>query len=503
MSWANVMPDDAGPRVGGPFPQHLTPFWDCLSETEKRHFNGSKWRSSDLRHDVAVGTCFEIIRRASLSLDDALALCCFTDGLGSKFPLHEELMRIAWRERDDNDRKAAEAEKAAADRRSHFLVITDEPWEPDMIGPRPWLAKPYLMRGEITLLHGPGGGGKSQLAIHWAVALALGRTFGRLDPVAKSRVLLTNFEDNSQEQMRRISAALQFFDATPADLKGCLYRVCVGPNGDATMFDLDETGSVHATECFDALLYACEQIKPDAVVLDPLVAINAVTENSNQLMRRVMVMMRASIAQHFDCSLSVLHHDNKSGNDHEDADQTNVRGGGDIVNAVRFELAVKKLSSEQANEMGVKADRRGYYFRLGSAASKLNYAAPEESEWFERLAVDINGEEVVRCLPWQPPTGKIATNVADAVVAAVEKGTSSGPYSPQLGNTDRSIGIALHGLGIATSLAQRRVLQELLRLGRIVKAKWKVNGGDRFRSGLRSAGGLPYNYEWQDSGEEE
>jgi hypothetical protein len=469
-----------------------------LPPEEQRLFHGRHWQGDQVVHPAKVGRCFEVIRKAGLTLDDALALCSFDEGLGSKHPLHEMLMRTSWAERDKADQAAAEALRLEAAKRAHYLIITDEPWNPDMIGPRPWLAKPYLMRGEITLLHGPGGGGKSQLAIHWAVAKALGRTFGRLEPVAKSRVLLTNFEDNSKEQQRRITAALRYFDATPADLKGWLYRVTVGPNGDATMFDLDETGSVHTTECWAALEYACEQIKPDCVVLDPLVAVNAVTENDNQLMRRVMVLIRASLAQRFDAALIVLHHDNKSGNDSEDADQNNVRGGGDIVNAVRFELAVKKMSKTQAAEMGVQDERRGYYFRLGSVASKLNYSAPEDSEWFERLATLINDEEVVRCFPWQPPTSKLAPDLVDKLVDAIGKGSPVGPYSPQLGNTDRSVGPLLQTNGIVTPVAQRRVVWELLRLGRIVKAQWKVNTGTRFRAGLRTAEGLPYNYEWQD-----
>lgn len=377
------------------------------------------------------------------------------------------------------------------------LVVTDEPWDPDLIGPRPWLAKPYLMRGEITLLHGPGGGGKSQLAIAWAVALALGRPFGRLAPVARSRVLLTNFEDSADEQKRRLTAALQYFNATPLDLKGRLYRVCIGPNGDATMFKLIDDGTVATTSCWEELTDTSERLKPDVVVLDPLVAINAVPENNNQLMRRVMVMLRANMAQHFNCAVAALHHDNKSGNESEDADQTNVRGGGDIVNAARVELAVKKMATTQAEEMGIDAERRGFYFRLGSAASKLNYSAPEESEWFERVAILINGEEVVRCFPWQPPNSKLSPELTENVVKAVEKGTSAGPYSPQLGNTERSLAPLLEGLGVASALAQRRVLRELLRLGKIVKAEWKVRDG-RFRVGLRSSDGLPYNYEWQD-----
>jgi hypothetical protein len=410
----------------------------------------------------------------------------------------------AGRERTEASKKILEAYDKLCQKpdHAHYLVITDEPWDPAAIPPRPWLAPPYLMRGELTLLHGPGGGGKSQLAIPWAIANVLGRPFGRLEPAGRSRIILTNFEDNSEEQQRRITAALEFFNATPADLKGWLYRVCVGPNGDATMFDVDEHGAVRVTQCWEALEHACEKIKPDAVFLDPLVAINAVPENDNQLMRRVMVLLRSRIAQHFNCAVVPMHHDNKSGDDSESADQNNVRGGGDIVNAVRFELAVKKMALAQAEQMGIQADRRGYYFRLGSAASKLNYSAPEDSEWFERFAVAINGEEVVRCVPWQPPSSRLSPELVLALVTAVEKGTKSGPYSPQLGNTDRSLGPVLETLGIGAPIAQRKTIRELLRLGHVVKAEWKESshGGTRNRAGLRSPEGLPYNYEWQLTG---
>ena len=72
--------------------------------------------------------------------------------------------------------------------------------------------------------------------------------------------------------------------------------------------------------------------------------------------------------------------------------QTNARGAGDIVNAVRFEFAVKKMSVQQAGAMNVQEDRRGFYFRLGSSDSKVNYDEPLGSSWFERKAVPIAGE---------------------------------------------------------------------------------------------------------------
>src|SRR6516165_12076781 len=54
------------------------------------------------------------------------------------------------------------------------LLVTDKPWNPDALPPRPWIAPPYLMRGQITLPHGPGGVGKSQLIAAWTCSLALG-----------------------------------------------------------------------------------------------------------------------------------------------------------------------------------------------------------------------------------------------------------------------------------------------------------------------------------------
>jgi len=379
-----------------------------------------------------------------------------------------------------------------------WLTISDDPWDVDKLPPRPWLAEPYFMRGEMTLLHGPGAAGKSQLLVAWAVALALGRGFGRLQPRRRSRVLLTNFEDNAIEQKRRISAMLTIFDATPEDLKGWLFRVSLGKEGDATMFKLDERGQVTGTDCWEALKSACETIHPDAVAFDPLVAVNAVPENDNQLMRRVMTMIRLEIGQHCDAAIGIAHHDNKSGGDGEDSDQTNARGGGDIVNGVRFEIQTKKMTSQQADGWGLDTDKRGFYFRAGSAASKRNYTAPEESEWFERLTSIIAGEEVVFCVPWTPPGGALTDDQSASLLAAIERGTPDGPYSPQLGNTSRSLSPVLEALGITTPKAQRDALNRLLRARSVVKAEWCVIG-DRFRAGLRSKDGLPYNWKWRDS----
>ena len=184
--------------------------------------------------------------------------------------------------------------------------------------------------------------------------------------------------------------------------------VSLGPKGEATMFEVGEKeGVILPTSCWEALENACLMHRPDVVMVDPLVAINAVPENDNQLIRRVMTVLKIGLTQRFNCALVIAHHDLKAGGSNEDSDQTNARGAGDIVNAVRFEFAVKKMSVQQAGAMNVQEDRRGFYFRLGSPGSKVNYDEPLGSAWFERKAVPIAGESTVYCVPWEPPVGTL------------------------------------------------------------------------------------------------
>src|SRR6516165_6349060 len=96
----------------------------------------------------------------------------------------------------------------------------------------------------------------------------------------------------------------------------------------------------------------CREIRPDVLVLDPFVAISAVPESDNTLMRRVMGKLR-QLTRSYEMALVLAHHDRKSGGGDEDSDTDNVRGAGDIVNAVRFELAVKKMTTAEAERFNL------------------------------------------------------------------------------------------------------------------------------------------------------
>jgi hypothetical protein len=134
------------------------------------------------------------------------------------------------------------------------------------------------------------------------------------------------------------------------------------------MFELvDGRGAVRTTATWEAFIRTCENYKPDAAALDPFVAINAVPESDNQLMRRVMTILKLELAEPQHLALVLAHHDNKAASDDEDSDPLKGRGAGDIVNAVRFELAVRNLGAKQAEQFGIEDNRRGWYFRAGSS----------------------------------------------------------------------------------------------------------------------------------------
>jgi hypothetical protein len=323
-----------------------------------------------------------------------------------------------------------------------ILQITDEAWDPQRLPPRPWIAPPYILSKHITLPHGPGGVGKSQLIDAWACAMALGQSYGRLRPVRRCRVLLANFEDDEDEQLLRLSAALKHFkgNPTPEDLEGYLYRVTVADTADGTMFELDRDGAVRATRAFEELDKRCREIRPDVTALDTLVSINAVPEDNNTLMRRVMAAFRR-LTRAYEMALILAHHDRKSGGDDEDSDQSNARGAGDIINAARFELAVKKMTTEEARRFNLDPKDRASYFRLGSLASKVNYIAADEAEWFERITHVISGELVGACIPWTPPDAfeGITTAIANAILDTIDTGMADGRrYSDSPAAKDRA-----------------------------------------------------------------
>src|SRR5262249_48270980 len=141
---------------------------------------------------------------------------------------------------------------------------------------RRWLYGVDLVRGEISLLAAPGGVGKSSLAIGMSVAVVTDRQLleDKIFGGGNLKTLYVNAEDSRTEMQRRIWAFCLKHGISEQELGGLLvagaddWRVqklslLRTEKGNSI---LDESGIAH----LEALL---DELRPDLLVLDPLIAL--------------------------------------------------------------------------------------------------------------------------------------------------------------------------------------------------------------------------------------
>ena len=219
-----------------------------------------------------------------------------------------------------------------------------------------YLWKPYILRGDVTILAAAGGTGKTFALCGIAAELTNGRyplnPFEKFEPM---RVLFISAEDPDfilRDRMRRAGADLE------------------------KVFIMDATDSMHlrlsdgqGNPRLHDLMAAIEAAKPDLVILDPLHAFvgSSVKMTESSAVRPFMQAL-ANLAKNNDCAIVDVAHVNKrpAGTNANDA----ILGATDIVNAARSVLRVI------FDETGTDPNRRVIVH------TKSNYAAMGQSVAF-------------------------------------------------------------------------------------------------------------------------
>ena len=405
-------------------------------------------------------------------------------------PHHERpLRRLVVRATDDMCRIAVDPDPPPCD----ALWFDGDTWLEADIPQRPWLAPGYFLRGSVTVVTGAGASGKSSLMCGYAVALALGKAYHRMVPRHACRVMSYDIEDDRDEQRRRMSAVLRHVGSSPQDIRGQVVRI--GPNHIGTLMNRDEhTGVVTFTPAMDQMEARITAMKPDILMLDPLVEIHDSPENDNVALKSIVARCRALATQH-QMAVVLLHHTRKGAATQVAGDPDSSRGASAIVNGARIMLTLTNMTEDEARSFGVSADQRRHTFRVDSA--KANYSPPNEAEWFERQPFTLdNGEMVAAVIPWTPPVDVVTSDARVAIEAAIALGTAAGPYSVKLDTHPRSIKRLLLDHGIATASGQRQVLNELLAKG-FQQVPFKTEQR-KDATGLRTPDGRPGNVDWRD-----
>ena len=198
-----------------------------------------------------------------------------------------------------------------------FKDILDNPVEQE------WIIEGLIMKGDITLIHAPGGVGKSMLGLYIALYLAAHGTdpknplniiFGRF-PVPKPRATLFIQAENSAAAMHQRIQAMTTGNPT---LKNGLSRVLVlGQYKDTTI-----TGKRFSDPEFCAFVVQYikkiekqEGIKIDLVIIDPLISYLDGDEN-NSVQTRATLDGISQMSSQTQCTTIVIHHANKSGKEY-------------------------------------------------------------------------------------------------------------------------------------------------------------------------------------------
>jgi hypothetical protein len=268
---------------------------------------------------------------------------------------------------------------------------------------RQWLYGIDLVRGEITVQGAPGGAGKTSLAIGMAVSIATGRpllgeTIWGADNL---KALYINAEDSGTEMQRRVWAFCLKHGIPEQELD----RLYVAGTDDVRVqalsflrpteknsFVLDQSG-------FNRLEELVGSLRPDLVVIDPLVALcGGGNINDNGAMSLVIRELKR-LAIKFECAILIIHHTRKGA---EPGSAEAISGAAAIVNLARRAIMPVTMTETEATKLRVWPSKRHAYFKVVDAKSNL---APrsDDTPWYQLDNIILPNAE--------PPTYKLGDGV--------------------------------------------------------------------------------------------
>jgi hypothetical protein len=271
--------------------------------------------------------------------------------------------------------------------------------DPAKIPPRRWVLKPAYPRGYITADAGSGGVGKTSLVIAEGVAMASGRALLGVQPERAGRVFYWNGEDELVETERRIHAALAHYELSFSDLGG---RLFYGSGRERELIIARETpnGVTVFEPVVDELLAFVTDNQIDAVIIDPFVASHDVPENDNRAIDRVAKTW-AKIAGKTDGAIKLVHHFRKTGG--AEVSVEDARGAVALIAAARHARALRVMTDDEAQRLGVEAGDRWSYVRIDDGKSNLTPPA-DKIGWIRLESVSLaNGDYVQVAMAWKAP----------------------------------------------------------------------------------------------------
>jgi AAA domain len=343
----------------------------------------------------------------------------------------------------------------------------------------------------------PGARGKSTWMMAVALACASGRAIlGQHVFGGPLRVLYINAEDPTAEVALRLRAAMQHHGLKDADVAGL--HVAGADRLQLTLLTANRGLPGLNPDGWNKLNSEIDRIKPDILLIDPLVAlVGGVSLNDNSA-AALMMGRFVSIAAQRKIAIMIAHHAAKN---REATSPEAAMGAASLVNLARICLSLEPLAEGDAGKVGVAPWDAHSIFRV--IGTKQNLSPPNVTDdWIRLKSVDmLNAEppvyphgDSVAVVERFIPNPMSAVFPAPVIAAALQSiGSANPPLSPfghAAGTSAVAViaaAIAPHLGGKASNAEAKAVLDYLARTGKVASQPVQVprpGRGPYVRNGL-------------------
>jgi RecA-family ATPase len=228
-------------------------------------------------------------------------------------------------------------------------LITPTQWPTEAPPPVDWLAHQRIPRGDVTTLHGDGGAGKTDIAIHLAESCARGAPYWLGHEIARGKVVIVSAEEPERELRRRTWMHGQR-DGFSADDLSDLHLWFPDDVAGAVFAVPDRTGIMRPTPLFRSIEAAIAEVAPILVIVDNVAATFTGNQNDRVMVRSYVNLWRTVARQPNHPAVLLLDHPSLSG-----LTSGSGRGGNmDWRNAVRSALYLRVPDEKAEADQGVR-----------------------------------------------------------------------------------------------------------------------------------------------------